>query len=43
MEVYMETEKWDEAFLLLNQHPEMAHKVYLPYAGWLANNDRSCL
>jgi intraflagellar transport protein 122 len=40
MEVYMETEKWEEAFLLLGQHPQMAHKVYLPYAAWLANNDR---
>jgi hypothetical protein len=27
MEVYMETEKWEEAFLLLDQHPQMAHKV----------------
>jgi len=38
--VYMETDKWDEALQLLDQHPEMADKVYLPYAAWLANNDR---
>jgi len=40
MDVYMETDKWEDAFLLLDQHPEMSDKVYLPYAGWLANNDR---
>eukprot|EP00286_Rhodomonas_abbreviata_P000017 CAMPEP_0181288064 /NCGR_PEP_ID=MMETSP1101-20121128/127_1 /TAXON_ID=46948 /ORGANISM="Rhodomonas abbreviata, Strain Caron Lab Isolate" /LENGTH=773 /DNA_ID=CAMNT_0023392149 /DNA_START=76 /DNA_END=2394 /DNA_ORIENTATION=+ len=40
MEVYVEAEKWEEAFQLLEQEPGMADKVYLPYARWLAMNDR---
>lgn len=40
MEVYVEAEKWEEAFQLLEQLPDQADKVYLPYARWLAINDR---
>eukprot|EP00282_Hemiselmis_andersenii_P015967 CAMPEP_0114129596 /NCGR_PEP_ID=MMETSP0043_2-20121206/11561_1 /TAXON_ID=464988 /ORGANISM="Hemiselmis andersenii, Strain CCMP644" /LENGTH=1170 /DNA_ID=CAMNT_0001222885 /DNA_START=82 /DNA_END=3591 /DNA_ORIENTATION=- len=38
--VYVETDKWDDAFVLMQQYPEMADKVYLPYARHLAANDR---
>mmetsp|Transcript_33085 Transcript_33085/g.104621 ORF Transcript_33085/g.104621 Transcript_33085/m.104621 type:complete len:1177 (+) Transcript_33085:130-3660(+) len=40
MELYVESEKWDEAFLLLKQYPYMKEVVYLPYATWLSANDR---
>ena len=32
--------KWDEAFQLLDAHPEYSEEVYLPHAEWLALNDR---
>lgn len=40
LDVYVETDKWDDAFVLMQQYPEMADKVYLPYARHLAANDR---
>ena len=36
----MEMGKWDDAFALLKTHPEYSDQVYLPYAKWLAENDR---
>lgn len=38
--LYVEHGNWDDAFLLLNAHPEHKEEVYLPYAKWLAANDR---
>jgi len=38
--LYIASEQWDDAFAMLRRHPEYSDKVYLPYAGWLADNDR---
>ncbi|KXZ55139.1 hypothetical protein GPECTOR_3g29 [Gonium pectorale] len=38
--LYVEAEKWDDAFLLLHAHPECRQDVYLPYAKWLSSQDR---
>jgi len=41
MRLHVELSKWDEAFLLSEQHGgKYAEDVYLPYAQWLAENDR---
>mmetsp|Transcript_3049 Transcript_3049/g.4655 ORF Transcript_3049/g.4655 Transcript_3049/m.4655 type:complete len:1198 (+) Transcript_3049:84-3677(+) len=40
MQLHIELQKWDDAFLLLQAHPEFKDDVYLPYANWLALNDR---
>lgn len=32
--------QWDEALKLIEQHPKLAPKVYLPYAQWLIGADR---
>eukprot|EP01006_Ploeotia_vitrea_P032643 TRINITY_DN64821_c0_g1_i1.p1 TRINITY_DN64821_c0_g1~~TRINITY_DN64821_c0_g1_i1.p1 ORF type:complete len:1202 (-),score=127.96 TRINITY_DN64821_c0_g1_i1:106-3711(-) len=40
MGLHVEMLKWDEAFQLLETKPEFAEEVYLPYAEWLALNDR---
>jgi len=40
MQLNVEMLKWEEAFALLEGHPEYAEEVYLPYAEWLALNDR---
>ncbi|KAJ8370877.1 hypothetical protein SKAU_G00109050 [Synaphobranchus kaupii] len=31
---------WDEAFELVEKHPQFKDDVYVPYAQWLAENDR---
>lgn len=38
--LHMENHRWDEAFQLSNMHPEYAAQIYLPWAEWLAFNDR---
>jgi len=38
--LHMESHRWDEAFQLCQQHPEYAAQIYLPWAEWLAFNDR---
>jgi intraflagellar transport protein 122 len=39
-EIYVKSGKWDDAFALAERHPELSHEVYVPYANWLAENDR---
>jgi len=38
--LHMESHRWDEAFQLSQQHPEYSAQIYLPWAEWLAFNDR---
>jgi len=41
MKLHVDLYKWDEAFLLFEQHgSKFAEDVYLPYAQWLVENDR---
>ncbi|XP_013396252.1 intraflagellar transport protein 122 homolog isoform X2 [Lingula anatina] len=40
MELHVEARHWDEAFALVEKHPEFRNDVYIPYAQWLAENDR---
>ena len=36
LQLYVETHQWQDAFLLVQQRPEFAQDIYLPYAEWLA-------
>lgn len=38
--IYIEQQKWDAALKVIESHPELAADVYLPYAHYLAINDR---
>jgi intraflagellar transport protein 122 len=38
--LYIEAKNWDEAFALAKSHPEFRNDVYLPYAQFLAENDK---
>ena len=38
--LYVEHNKWEEAFAVTRSHPEYSDEVHLPYAGWLAMNDK---
>ncbi|XP_042679498.1 intraflagellar transport protein 122 homolog isoform X2 [Centrocercus urophasianus] len=38
--LHVETHRWEEAFALSEKHPEFKDEVYVPYAQWLAENDR---
>ncbi|XP_051483299.1 intraflagellar transport protein 122 homolog isoform X2 [Apus apus] len=38
--LHVETQRWEEAFALSEKHPEFKDDVYVPYAQWLAENDR---
>ena len=40
MTLHVECEKWDEAFMLSKQNPEMESMIYLPYADWLSTHDK---
>ncbi|XP_066470268.1 intraflagellar transport protein 122 homolog isoform X1 [Tiliqua scincoides] len=40
VQLHVETQQWDEAFALCDKHPEFKDDVYVPYAQWLAENDR---
>ncbi|XP_067611641.1 intraflagellar transport protein 122 homolog isoform X2 [Pseudorca crassidens] len=38
--LHVDTQRWDEAFALGEKHPEFKDDIYVPYAQWLAENDR---
>ncbi|XP_055984967.1 intraflagellar transport protein 122 homolog isoform X2 [Sorex fumeus] len=38
--LHVDTQRWDEAFALGEKHPEYKDDIYVPYAQWLAENDR---
>ncbi|XP_059571923.1 intraflagellar transport protein 122 homolog isoform X2 [Alligator mississippiensis] len=40
VQLHVETQRWEEAFALSEKHPEFKDDVYVPYAQWLAENDR---
>ncbi|XP_012866043.1 PREDICTED: intraflagellar transport protein 122 homolog isoform X2 [Dipodomys ordii] len=40
VQLHVETHRWDEAFALGEKHPEFKDDIYVPYAQWLAENDR---
>ncbi|NP_001425566.1 intraflagellar transport protein 122 homolog isoform 16 [Homo sapiens] len=40
VQLHVETQRWDEAFALGEKHPEFKDDIYMPYAQWLAENDR---
>ncbi|XP_048212257.1 intraflagellar transport protein 122 homolog isoform X1 [Perognathus longimembris pacificus] len=40
VQLHVETHHWDEAFALGEKHPEFKDDIYVPYAQWLAENDR---
>jgi len=38
--LHVEAHNWDQAFTLVKKNPTFAPLVYLPYAEWLAENDK---
>ena len=40
MDLYIEFHCWDEAFALVELQPQYKDEVFVPYANWLAENDR---
>lgn len=38
--LHVEAHNWDQAFILVEKNPTYAPLVYLPYAEWLAENDK---
>lgn len=38
--LHVEAHNWDQAFTLAKKNPVFAPFVYLPYAEWLAENDK---
>ncbi|CUG87361.1 WD40 repeat-containing protein, putative [Bodo saltans] len=40
LQIHVEMNMWKEAFRLLDRFPMFAAEVYVPWAGWLAQNDR---
>ncbi|KAM8830455.1 intraflagellar transport protein 122 homolog [Synchiropus picturatus] len=39
-QLHVETRHWEEAFSLVDKHPQFRNDVFVPYAQWLAENDR---
>ena len=40
LQLHIELQNWEEAFKIVEMHPEFTGQIYLPYAKWLALNDR---
>ncbi|XP_054629542.1 intraflagellar transport protein 122 homolog isoform X3 [Dunckerocampus dactyliophorus] len=40
VQLHVETQHWEEAFSLAEKHPQFKNDVFVPYAQWLAENDR---
>ncbi|XP_034446524.1 intraflagellar transport protein 122 homolog isoform X2 [Hippoglossus hippoglossus] len=40
MHLHVETRHWEEAFSLVEKNPQFTSDVFVPYAQWLAENDR---
>ncbi|CAL8325259.1 unnamed protein product [Merluccius merluccius] len=40
VQLHVEAHHWDEAFSLAEKHTQFKDHVYVPYAQWLAENDR---
>uniref|UniRef100_A0A3Q4C0N9 Intraflagellar transport protein 122 homolog n=1 Tax=Mola mola TaxID=94237 RepID=A0A3Q4C0N9_MOLML len=40
VQLHVETRHWEEAFSLVEKHPQFKNAVFVPYAQWLAENDR---
>ncbi|GAB5355532.1 hypothetical protein AAMO2058_000213600 [Amorphochlora amoebiformis] len=40
MSLHVKLDKWEEAFQLAKSHPQYVRGIFLPYAKWLAMNDR---
>ncbi|KAH6577809.1 hypothetical protein BASA50_009124 [Batrachochytrium salamandrivorans] len=40
LQLYIDNQQWDDAFLIGETHPEFNKQIYLPYGHWLAMNDR---
>jgi len=40
MGLHVELNKWEEAFMLAKQNPDLEGMIHLPYADWLSANDR---
>ncbi|KAJ3351285.1 hypothetical protein HDU83_009012 [Entophlyctis luteolus] len=38
--LHVELMQWEEAFKIVETYPEFTQQIYLPYANWLATNDR---
>lgn len=43
LQLNVEEERWDDAFLLQAAHSQLKEQVYIPYAKWLLSRDRSVL
>eukprot|EP00817_Percolomonadidae_sp_ATCC50343_P007795 CAMPEP_0117420108 /NCGR_PEP_ID=MMETSP0758-20121206/1516_1 /TAXON_ID=63605 /ORGANISM="Percolomonas cosmopolitus, Strain AE-1 (ATCC 50343)" /LENGTH=951 /DNA_ID=CAMNT_0005201535 /DNA_START=652 /DNA_END=3504 /DNA_ORIENTATION=- len=40
VDLYVQANNWEQAFKLRDSHPHLAKKINLPYARWLAENDK---
>ncbi|KAF5280569.1 hypothetical protein FQR65_LT00320 [Abscondita terminalis] len=40
LKLHISTRQWDEAFALVKSQPQYKALVYVPYANWLAENDK---
>ena len=40
IQYHIQLKQWDDAFTLIETHPELGAKLYLPYADWLAAQSR---
>lgn len=40
VQLLVQARDWPEAFALARKHPQFKHLVYVPYAQWLAENDK---